>query len=599
MLHKIRLTLRRTLRRRSRQFLSSTENSGDTFEKYFIQRMNRIGLVWRFVTAWLLLVVLLIGCLVVQLQALSGYYQSRRPVAGGVYNEGVLGSFTNANPIYATNDVDKTVSRLVFAGLFKYDEQNRLVGDLAKDWSVDAAGKVYTVHLRPHLTWQDGQPLTAADVAFTYKIIQNPDAESPLRGSWQNIQIAATNPTTVTFTLPNPLASFMYGVTTGIIPQHLLEDVPMVGMRSAAFNTRAPIGSGPFAWRNIEVSGVAANKARQSIGLSPFAGYWAGSPKLKSFVVHGFVNEDDMIDAYNKRELTAMSGLDSVPSAIDAAHSTVSNFTLTAETMVFFNTASGVLTDAKIRQALTLAADPATVTMALGTNPKPVREPLLSGQTGYDPQFAQKTGNTAAAAQALDAAGWLVGPGGVRVKDGKKLQFTLSIADTPEYNKVADILRQQWAKVGVKTNIEQNDTSSFRSLFSSFNPDGTHTYDALLYGITIGPDPDVFVYWDSTQADVRSANRLNLSDYKSPIVDDALEAGRTRTDVQLRTIKYQAFLKQWQADVPALGLYQPKYLYISHSPVYGLKEHPLNEAADRLYSAPDWMIRTARVTNQQ
>jgi peptide/nickel transport system substrate-binding protein len=171
MLHKIRLTLRRTFRRRSRQFLSSTENSGDTFEKYFIQRMNRIGLVWRFVTAWLLLVVLLIGCLVVQLQALSGYYQSRRPVAGGVYNEGVLGSFTNANPIYATNDVDKTVSRLVFAGLFKYDEQNRLVGDLAKDWSVDAAGKVYTVHLRPHLTWQDGQPLTAADVAFTYKII--------------------------------------------------------------------------------------------------------------------------------------------------------------------------------------------------------------------------------------------------------------------------------------------------------------------------------------------------------------------------------------------------------------------------------------------
>jgi peptide/nickel transport system substrate-binding protein len=595
MLHKLRLRLRR----RSKQLAASAERSGDTFEKYFIQRMNRIGLVWRFVTAWLLLLVLLIGCLVVQLQALGGYYQTREPVPGGVYNEGVLGSFTNANPIYATNDVDKTVSRLVFAGLFKYDAKNRLVGDLAKDWSVDAAGKVYTVHLRPNLTWHDGKPLTAADVAFTYKVIQHPDAESPLRSSWQNIQIAAVNPSTVTFTLPNPLSSFIYGVTTGILPQHLLNSVPMVGMRSTAFNTRSPVGSGPFAWRNIEISGVAANKARQSIGLSPFKGYWAGAPKLKSFVVHGFVNKDDMVGAYRKRELTAMSGLDTLPEGVDAASSVQNRFTLTAQTMVFFNTSSGLLKDTKVRQGLTLAADPAAIIMALGTSPKPVREPLLPGQIGYDARFAQKTGDLKLAAQTLDGAGWVVGPGGVRTKDGKKLQFTLSIADTPEYTKVANILKRQWGKVGAKVTVEQNDTNSFRSLFSSFNPDGSHTYDALLYGITIGPDPDVFVYWDSTQADVRSANRLNLSDYKSPVVDDALEAGRTRTDAQLRKIKYEAFLKQWQADAPALGLYQPKYLYISHSQVYGLDEHPLNEAADRLYSAPNWMIRTARVTSDQ
>ena len=53
--------------------------------------------------------------------ALSNYYQNLRPVPGGIYNEGILGTFTNANPMYASNDVDTAVSRLIFAGLFTYD----------------------------------------------------------------------------------------------------------------------------------------------------------------------------------------------------------------------------------------------------------------------------------------------------------------------------------------------------------------------------------------------------------------------------------------------------------------------------------------------
>jgi peptide/nickel transport system substrate-binding protein len=598
MLHKLRLMFRGTLRRRKKQFTASAEQSGDTFEKYFIQRMNRFGKVWRFVTAWMLLLLLLIGCLGVQLQALGGYYQTRQPVPGGIYTEGVLGSFTNANPIYATSDVDETVSRLLFDGLFKYDTNNKLVGDLAKDWSVNNEGTVYTVHLRPDLTWHDGQPLTARDIAFTYKVIQNPDAESPLRGSWENISVTATNPTTVTFTLPNPLSSFIYGVTNGIVPEHILKNVPMVGMRSVGFNTQSPVGSGAFKWRNIEIASTTADKAEESIGLSPFAGYWDGPPKLKSYVVHAFVDKDRMIEAYKKRELTAMAGIGSVPRSLNPDSVVQTQLTMSAQTMAFFNTTKGPLADAKVRQALVQAANPAEVIASVDNASRPVKEPLLSGQVGYDAQYAQQTGNLPAAAQALDAAGWPVGPDGIRVKDAKKLQFTLSIADTPEYNRVARILQKQWRSAGVRMDIEQNDPTSFRSLFSSFNADGTHTYDALLYGITIGADPDVFVYWDSTQADVRSASRLNFSDYKSAIVDDALDAGRTRTDSKLRAIKYQAFLKQWQQDAPALGLYQPKYLYISHVPVYGLEEHTINDPTDRLYNVNDWMIRTARVTNE-
>jgi peptide/nickel transport system substrate-binding protein len=119
----------------------------------------------------------------------------------------------------------------------------------------------------------------------------------------------------------------------------------------------------------------------------------------------------------------------------------------------------------------------------------------------------------------------------------------------------------------------------------------TRSYDALLYGITIGKDPDVYVYWDSRNADVRSQTRLNFSDYKSAAADAALQAGRTRSDANLRAIKYQPFLQAWRDDAPAVGLYQPRFLYISHTKVYGLDEHAINTETERLSNVQNWMIR--------
>ena len=84
-----------------------------------------------------------------------------------------MGSFTDVNPIYATNTVDASVAKLVFAGLLKYDSKGGLVNDLAEKLEVNEGTQTYTVHLKPNLTWHDGKPLTAKDVVFTYRIIQN------------------------------------------------------------------------------------------------------------------------------------------------------------------------------------------------------------------------------------------------------------------------------------------------------------------------------------------------------------------------------------------------------------------------------------------
>ena len=75
-----------------------------------------------------------------------------------------------------------------------------------------------------------------------------------------------------------------------------------------------------------------------------------------------------------------------------------------------------------------------------------------------------------------------------------------------------------------------------------------HNYDAVMTSISIGVDPDVFVYWDSAEADIRSTTRLNFSEFSNTTADESLQAGRTRLSPILRVIKYEPFLQAWQQD---------------------------------------------------
>ncbi|HVV67067.1 MAG TPA: ABC transporter substrate-binding protein [Candidatus Saccharimonadales bacterium] len=562
------------------------------FDKYFVSRLERLEPVKRFVIGWLLLLVVLIGGLFAQNVLLSNYYQPLRPVPGGIYNEGVEGTFTNANPIFATSDVDRSVSRLIFAGLFTYDQHNHLTGELAKDYSVDAAGTTYTVHLKPHLTWQDGAPLTSNDVVFTYQTIQNPDTQSPLESSWQNIDVSAPNAQTVVFKLPGPLASFPYNLTTGIVPKHLLGGITPVRLRSADFNTVHPIGAGPFAWQAIQVTGNDPSTAQEQIAMVPFAGYVRGKPKLQEFILHADASSDHLVQLFKGGKLTGLEGLSAVPPEVESMSSLeIHNPLLTAETMVFFKMSSGVLSNQPVRNALVEGTDVPKIIKSLGYPTRTVREPLLPGQIGYDPSLVQPPFNQKAAEQILDNDGWVPGKNGIRYKNGQALEFTLTAANTAEYRSVTKQLQSQWRQLGVDAHIQLQDSSDFHNTLAY------HNYDAVLYGISIGVDPDVFVYWDSSQADVRSSNRLNFSEYKNSVADASIEAGRTRMAASLRAIKYKPFLEAWQKDYPALGLYQPRMLYLTNGRVANFGDGPFNSAADRFDNVQNWEIRQARTNS--
>ena len=580
-------------RRRFRRSRVAVEDFGvqteESLERHLFRRLSRVYSVRRFILAWIILIGLMITGVVLQTRGLSSYYQRLSPVPGGTYTEGIVGSFTNANPIYASGGVDRAVSRLIFSGLLKYDDSNNLVGDLAENWAVDPSELRYTVRLRPNLRWHDGQPLTVDDVIFTYATIQKPDAKSPLLPSWQGIVLEKVDDRTMTFVLPNSLSSFPHALTNGIVPKHLLETTPVSQLRSERFNTVAPIGSGPFRLEAIEISGTTPEDRRESIGLVAYDNYHDGAPKLQRFTIHSFKTEKELLESFERRELNAVVGLTGAPDTLRSLDGVEEHsIPLTGEVVVFFKTTSLQLNDAKVRQALVKAADTGQIIQGLDHPVIAARGPLLSSHTGYDKSLVQFPTNVAEANGLLDAAGWLMGPDGIRLKDGQPLRFTLYGQSTSEYQYVTQILQKQWRAVGINVVIDLKEDNELQTIVAE------HSYDALLYGISLGTDPDAFAYWHSSQADPRAATRLNLSEYRSSVADNALEAGRTRSDITLRAAKYRPFLEAWRNDAPALVLYQPRFLYITNGNVYGFNPKLLNNATERFNNVHQWMVREVK-----
>jgi peptide/nickel transport system substrate-binding protein len=424
--------------------------------------------------------------------------------------------------------------------------------------AVNSAGTSYTLNLRPNLKWQDGKPLTTADVLFTFRLIQNPDVNSPLRSYFEGVSVTAKG-NSVTFTIPNPLSSFPDYLNVGILPQHILSTVPVSELRSSSFNTQNPIGSGPFVYKSLAVKGNDPTNAEVQINLAPNKSYVLGEPKLNAFIVHAYASQNQLVSAMLSGKLNGAEGISVPPTKILKNKKFVeNNLTLTAGSYVFFRTTNNVLSDQKVRSALEQSINIKKIIEDLGYNATAVDSPFLKNQVEYNQQYAQNPFNLESANAILDQDGWVRGSNGVRAKNGQSLKFNFTIPNIAEYVSVADKIKADWQNVGAQADIMTLDIQDFPSALNY------HQYDAVLYGISIGANPDVYPYWASEMFNPATGKWTNLSEYKNTSADASLSAGRTRLDPILRRVKYAPFLSAWQADVPAVGLYQPRDLYITN-----------------------------------
>lgn len=578
-------------KRRLKTFKSSVsgffDNANKQLDRHIFRRTHNLQASRRFSIGWLSLILVISIGLFMQISASSSSYLKATPSNGGIFSEGYIGNIKNMNPMFSTSSVDNALTELLFSSLLTYNENNELAGDLAEKWSSDDVGKVYNVTLRKDAKWHDGESVTPEDVVFTYKTIQDPDTQSPLYGAWNGVKVERTGDWDITFTLPNSYSPFPHLLTNGIVPEHTLKDIDPAQLRSNRFNTSAPVGSGPFIFREIssdQKRGVQTETAQ----LVKNQLYYKNAPKLDGFTIKTFPDKQSMQNAFKSKEISGAS-------IIDDSVKNQYLFTQTSGLYLFMNTTKPPFDSQPLREAMARAITPSAISSTLPYATIPVRAPLLMGQNGYNKDYNQKSTDTELANKLLTEAGWEWGQGEpYRKKDGKDLTIKLVSENSEDYVKFVEEIQKQWADVGVKTEVALEDADDIAA-----NSLSSKDYNVLLYAINIGTDPDVYVYWHSSQAEPDAVPGLNLSLYNSKQADSSLEAGRSRTDPALRAIKYKPFLSAWQNDVPAIGLHQPVFGYSSNIPIYGLQEKTINTPSDHLNNVHEWQINTTKQSQQK
>jgi len=556
--------------------------------RFILRRIENVRLVMTEIMIWLAAIALLIAGLGIQYSWNSQGSKKDGAKSGGVYVEGVIGNISTLNPLLAASEPEQAVSRLLFSSLYNYDVTGALHTDLAESMTVKD-DKVYTIKLR-NAVWHDGKKLTAEDVVYTINLIKNPQVRSPLRVNWLDISARAIDDSTVEFMLPAVYAGFSHALTFPVIPKHILQTVSPSSMREADFSSN-PVGSGPFAVRRVQTS--ESTSSTDVVRMEPNTKYYGAVSTLSRLELRAYGNESLLAKAVNSGEVSAASGLSlSAADNIKSKQYSTKHWLLNKGVYLLMNNRSQTLQDARVRQALRYATDTSSIRATVGDNVARLDTPILQSQIAQKLPAAPDY-NLDKAKALLKEAGWTYSQGQWKGKDGRPLAVAVTTSSgRDEYKKIVDVLKQQWSKLGVDVQLREIDTSSTTTSFvqSVLQP---RDYDALLYELELGADPDVFAYWHSSQA---SASGYNFANYSNRTVDNDLVGGRSRTNSALRAAKYIQFVNQWLNDAPAIGLYQSVGSYVLNNGASIVEPRgSLNTMNDRYADVTTWSTGKASV----
>ena len=226
----------------------------------------------------------------------------RIPAFGGSYSEGMVGHPRFLNPIYSSiSDVDQNMTSLLFSGLMDYDFTRGFVPNLVKD--ITKEENVFRIKIRDDLRWSDGERITAKDVIFTVKVLQDPEYRSPLRPDWAGIEVEKISEFEVSFRLEQPSVVFINKLSLKIIPSHIWEGIPPQNMALSEYNLN-PVGSGPYRVKEL-IEGL--NGSISSIVLEPNPYYHGQRPYIEEMTVVFFENEEDMMNAAQRGQIDGFS----------------------------------------------------------------------------------------------------------------------------------------------------------------------------------------------------------------------------------------------------------------------------------------------------
>ena len=515
------------------------------------------------------LAVLALGLVALAACGKKAHDYSQIPDKGTVADGGTLvdvtaGEASKLNPFLAADNVSADLCGLIFNGLVRYNPKLELEGELAESWKVSDGGKTITFKLRKGLKWQDGEPLTSHDAAFTYHTIMDPKTATPHKGGFEPVSSVET-PDDLTFVVhySKPFAPALESWSMGVVPEHILKDEKDIN--SAAFN-RNPVGSGPYKFVRW--------KDKQFVELEANPSYFEGKPHIARYVLR-FISEP------------ATKLLELKTGGIDQSDLTADQYTRETDgddfkrmakkyrfdgrskyTYMGFNLKKEPFDDIRVRMALSHAIDrDELITGVLQGLGKPCSGPYSPLMPAYNPEVKSVSYDLALSGKLLDSAGWKLGKSGLREKNGKPLKFRLiTNQGNDSRKKTVLILEQQFAKLGVKVDVQIYEWSIFLKNYIN-----KRDFDCYVMGWQLTLDPDLYPIWHSSQT---AEEQFNMVSYKNTEVDRLLEEGRVTFEPKKRIAIYRRIHALIAADHPYAFLYCPDELSALSLKVQGVEVQP-------------------------
>jgi peptide/nickel transport system substrate-binding protein len=510
---------------------------------------------------------------------------TKDPGRGGSVVEALVGSVTTLNPLFQPDDNSRDIDSLIYQGLTTAGAEQDVQPQLARSWAVSKDQLTYTVELRDDVSWSDGKPFSAADVLFTYKLLQDQTYQQlePSAKFWSDVKIDSPNELQVRFILKAPSASFPLALRTGVLPQHVFADLPASEISSDPHSAAQAVGTGPFVPESMTPDGKVVTLKR-----NPHA---RPQPKLDHFIFRTYPTLGDALAAVSNGEADTVGGvqppqLELIARRPDLRVLETKSFSVAAvlinlspDQAVYFNPPG-------VRQALNEAVDREKIVESVlhghadvGAGPIPPSEWAYSAKATSAYQYDVRSANAA-----LDAAGWTMNSQtGIRSRAGKDFSINLVVAEAYPYQDVADMLAAQLKQVGVDVRIDREPAS----LMVGFIVD--KRYQLALAAFDNGSDPDQYTLWHSG-AGPASLNFAGMP--RQALIDKDLEDGRSATDRGSRLQVYEDFQKLIDDAAPAIFLYEPHYAYVVARRLQGVRVNSVIEPADRFQYVSDWYVTT-------
>jgi peptide/nickel transport system substrate-binding protein len=479
----------------------------------------------------------------------TGLSSADEPPAKSVFTVGVVQDLDSLNPFIGVTVAAYEMFQMVYPTLTEWDAKNfAVVPGLAESWKESPDKTFWTYKMRPDLKWSDGEPLTAKDAAYTFNRIIDGTFEKTNYGNYVSNITKAEAPDDTTLILrvdkPTPI---METLVVYILPEHVYSKIDETAIQS--YNNEPEggkpiVGAGPYL--------VAERKVGEFTRLVANPNFYRGKPAVDEIVFKTYANPDALGQALKKGEIDYANDLQPnvYDSLADAPNIERKSQVYPGFNELAFNTGAALvdgkpigdgnplLKDRRLREAIGWSIDRKTlVDKGLGGHGSPgttIITPNYASlhlsppdEASYDPDKAR---------QLLDAAGYRMGPDGVRrAENGARLDFRLfGRTDNPNSKKSVEYIKRYLADVGIAANVTLISEDALTEKI------GQGEFDMFEWGWVVEPDPN---YQLSTmtcgsrsyEEDGSVLAGLSDSFYCNPEYDKLFDAQGAETNVAKRT----------------------------------------------------------------